>query len=46
MWLRMGKAVPVFVYDVFTFYVQATGPKFYESAKSGGKKISDYKNYL
>jgi hypothetical protein len=38
----MGKAVPTFVYDVFTFYIQAAGPKFYENAQSG-KKISVYK---
>jgi len=44
-WLRMGKAVPMFVYDVFTFYLQAKGPKFYDSAQSA-KNISDHKNYL
>ena len=45
IWLRMGKAVSVFVYDVFTFCIQATCPKFYESAPSE-KSICDYKNYL
>ena len=33
-WLRMGKALPTFVYDVFAFYLQATEPKFYESTPS------------
>ena len=45
MWLRMGKPVPTLVFDVFTFYLQATGLKFYESVQSE-KNISDYKNYL
>jgi hypothetical protein len=39
IWLRMGKAVPAFVYDFFTFCLQATGPKFYESAQSEKKYL-------
>jgi hypothetical protein len=47
VWLRMDNSVPTLVYDVFTVYLQAAGPKFYESAQSPPpKKNFDYKNYL